>query len=454
MNKVPVIAIFDIGKTNKKLFLFDEQYKIVFEKTSTLKETVDQDGDPQEDVALLEEWVKTSFKKMMELPGFEVKAINYSAYGASLVHITNPDRKRLPIDNYLKPYPKNVHKEFYDTYGDEIKLAKETASPVLGNLNSGMQLYRIKKQNPEIFQSIYQSLHLPQYIGWLIHQQVFSDISSIGCHTMLWDFEKNYYHDWVMTEEIEKKLASIKKASEVVEVSFQQQSLVSGIGMHDSSAALVPYLILFNQPFILISTGTWCISLNPFNKNPLTEQELKSDCLCYIEYQGQVVKASRLFAGHEHEQQIQKLAKHFSKPVDYYKGVQYNTSIIEKLKIHSPVFKSVFDFPQLTLDSFENYEEAYHQLLINIMELQIASTELILNGADVKKIFVDGGFSKNDIYMNLMASAFPEKEVYAASVAQASALGAALAIHPHWNRNPIPNDIIELKIYHLPNNQE
>ena len=37
---VAVIAIFDIGKTNKKFFLFDEQYKIVVEKTETFAEIV------------------------------------------------------------------------------------------------------------------------------------------------------------------------------------------------------------------------------------------------------------------------------------------------------------------------------------------------------------------------------------------------------------------------------
>jgi hypothetical protein len=37
--------------------------------------------------------------------------------------------------------------------------------------------------------------------------------------------------------------------------------------------------------------------------------------------------------------------------------------------------------------------------------------------------------------------------VYAASVAQASALGAALAIHPHWNTKNLPADIIDLKLY-------
>ncbi len=40
--------------------------------------------------------------------------------------------------------------------------------------------------------------------------------------------------------------------------------------------------------------------------------------------------------------------------------------------------------------------------------------------------------------MNLLAQAFPEMEVYAASMAQASALGAALSIHNSWNRKTNP----------------
>ena len=39
--KTPVIAIFDIGKTNKKLFLIDEQYRIVLEKNEQFDETTD-----------------------------------------------------------------------------------------------------------------------------------------------------------------------------------------------------------------------------------------------------------------------------------------------------------------------------------------------------------------------------------------------------------------------------
>ena len=104
-------------------------------------------------------------------------------------------------------------------------------------------------------------------------------------------------------------------------------------------------------------------------------------------------------------------------------------------------------FAERELSDFKNYEEAYHQLIADIISQQIKSTNLVLRGTAVKRIFVDGGFSKNAIYMYLLAEAFPSIEVYAASVAQASALGAALAIHPHWNTKNLPADIIDLKLY-------
>ena len=109
-------------------------------------------------------------------------------------------------------------------------------------------------------------------------------------------------------------------------------------------------------------------------------------------------------------------------------------------------------FSQRKLNDFANYEEAYHQLIADIIVQQKESTRLVLNESDTKRIFVDGGFSRNQVYMYLLAEAFPEMEIYAASVPQASALGAALAIHSHWNKKPLPPDIIELKLYSVTHN--
>jgi glycerol kinase len=81
--------------------------------------------------------------------------------------------------------------------------------------------------------------------------------------------------------------------------------------------------------------------------------------------------------------------------------------------------------------------------MLDIVHQQVLSTNLVINGS-VRKIFVDGGFVKNDLYMKLLSLAYPQLEVYGATVAQASAIGAALAIHPHWNKKDVPATLIEL----------
>ena len=105
-------------------------------------------------------------------------------------------------------------------------------------------------------------------------KRLFSDITSIGCHTNLWHFEKNDYHDWVENEGINKILPPIFPSDAAIPALFEGKELVVGVGLHDSSAALIPYLACFQEPFILISTGTWCISMNPFNDVPLTPEDV------------------------------------------------------------------------------------------------------------------------------------------------------------------------------------
>jgi len=454
MSKQNVIAVFDIGKTNKKLLLLNEEYEIVFEQSLKFNEVKDEQGFPCEDVFALTEWIKVSLAAVLSIDYAEVKAINFSAYGASFVHI---DKKAVPIAplyNYLKPFPEKLRQQFYNEYGGEMHFSQITASPVLGNLNSGLQLYRLKYELPALFNEIVCSLHLPQYLSSIFTQKNYSDITSIGCHTALWDFQRNCYHDWVYKENISGKLANIIPSDEVVSSKWNWHILQIGIGMHDSSAALIPYLLNFTEPFILLSTGTWNISMNPFNQAKLTEEELRNDCLCYMGYKGNQVKASRLFAGYEHEAQTKKLSEYFSVSADYYKSIQFDAAIVSKLSELPDFISNSQDsmlkqsvFSQRMLSGFDEYKTAYHQLMLDIIGQQVFSTNLLLGNTGTKRIFVDGGFSKNNVFMHLLALAFPRAEVYAATVAQASAIGAALAFHKYWNDKPIPTDMIELKLY-------
>jgi hypothetical protein len=168
-----------------------------------------------------------------------------------------------------------------------------------------------------------------------------------------------------------------------------------------------------------------------------------------MSYKGDAVKASRLFAGSEHEIETKRIARHFDILPGFYKNVVYDERIVRELTGDKPVAPGI-KFAERDLGLFKNFETAYHRLMLDIMWQQLASTKLVIQDDKVSRIFVDGGFSKNPIYMHLLSEAFPEMEVFAASVAQATSVGAALAIHKHWNSLPLPGDIIDLKFYTKP----
>ena len=444
--KKAVIAVFDVGKTNKKLFLFDENYRIVFERVARFVETKDEDGVPCENLESLRQSVFDSLQEVFRKDEFDIRAINFSTYGASLVYVGEDGRALAPLYNYLKPYPEALLEDFYEKYGGRDQLASETASPVLGSLNSAMQLYRLKQEQPEVFRKTRYALHLPQYLSSLVTGKFYSDITSIGCHTHLWDFRRNTYHRWVEEEGILPKQAPLVASDRVFPSLFLGNRVVVGPGLHDSSAALIPYLLNFHEPFVLISTGTWCISFNPFNTTPLSCTELLNDCLCYMQYGGAPVKASRVFAGYIHEAQAKRIASHFNTSGSRYRQLTFDSSFLTFLdqeQLQQP-------FPERELSTFETDEEAYHSLVAYLVMIQRQSTELVTLNSGVKRIFVDGGFSKNSIYMNFLSAAFPDMEVFGASMPQATALGTALAIHQAWNRKAMPTDLIELKYYAAP----
>jgi L-fuculokinase len=450
MTAKPVILIFDVGKTNKKWFLFDEQYQVVAEHSVQLPQSCDEDGFACESIELLTDWVRGSLSQAMATPEVNIKAINFSAYGASLVYVNGQGRPIAPLYSYLKPFPQDLSDKFYARYGGPEDFCKQTASPALGSLNSGLQLLRIKVQRPDLWKNTRFALHLPQYLSMLITGKAYSDITSIGSHTAMWSFDQQRYHRWITEEQVASQLAPIFPSDRGIQVSGRKgvPPVVSGVGLHDSSAALVPYIYFFKEPFLLLSTGTWSITLNPFNQEPLTTAELQSDCLCYLHYGGLPVKASRLHAGLAHELETKRIAAYFQLAEDFYSAVSPNGQLVKQLRENgNPGTSKPPAFSHREISEFADAPTAYHALILDLIAQQVHATSLVMGKQGAKTIFVDGGFSQNALYMQLLAQAFPHVQVQAAALAQASAIGAAMAIHNDWNGRPSPDQPMRLNSY-------
>jgi sugar (pentulose or hexulose) kinase len=224
----PVIAVFDIGKTNKKWFLFDEDYRVVLEKQVYLPETRDEDGEPCEDLAALTDFIRHSLGGMLRSPDFELKAINFSVYGSSLVYIGEDGRPLAPLYNYLKPYPEALKRRFFAVSGGESFIGKKSGCRLEGSLNAGLQLYRFKYERPDLFQQTKQAIFLPQYLSFLFSGEAYTEMTSLGCHTGMWDVEKKDYLPWLRAQGMMEKLPPIVPADKMAPAQFGGSRFFTG----------------------------------------------------------------------------------------------------------------------------------------------------------------------------------------------------------------------------------
>ena len=255
-DRVKVIAVFDIGKTNKKFFLWNELYQIVFERQQNFNEIPDEDGFLGDDLPAVRSWMLQTFAEINALPEYQICALNFSGYGATVVFVDEKGHAVSPLYNYLKAFPEGLFP--YSNYGGDDEFARATASPILGNLNSGLQAFRVSQVGADVWSKTRWVMHWPNFLSSIFTGNFASEITSIGCHTALWDFDKKTYHDWVTDFGLRKKLPEIAPSN--TSYLNEETNIPVGLGLHDSSSALVPYLRVMHSPFLLVLMAIFLIS--------------------------------------------------------------------------------------------------------------------------------------------------------------------------------------------------
>ncbi|MDH3323715.1 MAG: FGGY family carbohydrate kinase [Flavobacteriaceae bacterium] len=427
-----VVAIFDIGKTNKKLFLFDENFEVVFKNSTRFDETVDDDNDPCDDIASIENWIKNQIKKIQKQRIYTIKAINFSTHGATLVYLDKEGNRITPLYNYLKPLDHVDFSAFYENHGSVEEFSRKTASPAYGMLNSGLQMYWLKHFKPNYWNKTETILHYPQYLSFLFTKKVRADFTSIGAHTATWDFDRMNYHNWLSEEHISLPKPTNGKEATFANVNGEQIAI--GSGLHDSSASIIPLLKNNDgNAFILLSTGTWIISMNPFSKETLTQHQLSNNCLCFMTPDKQQIKSSMQFLGRIHEVYLEALSKHFKADTEAHLNLDLDKNLCDKIvSSDSRVFlaKGIdthFEAKPELLDIFDSYEKAYYQLVFEISKKVNTAIDLILDkNSKLKDIYISGGFNRNEIFVQFLKLLKPDVSIKIPKAENESALGAAV----------------------------
>lgn len=295
-------------------------------------------------------------------------------------------------------------------------------------------------------------MHFPQYLSYLITGKITSEYTSIGCHTAMWDFDNHRYHKWLEDEGIQLPAPVANDNTEGVE--YEGHSFNTGVGIHDSSSSLVPYFMGTKDQFILISTGTWCIFMNPFNTEPLTAEQLANDSLCYMSIQQKQVKSSRLFMGHIHDVNVERLSNHFGVAGDQYKSVRADSGSLNRMK-NSPAGRLFFKngIPDNYIDTsvdltrFLTFGDAYKQFMVDLVDVGMESLDMIIPRNDhTNVVYISGGFAKNELFTKLMALHLPDKKVYTSEIENATALGAAMVVWEKAFGGKVPDIDLGLKL--------
>ncbi|KAA3610969.1 MAG: hypothetical protein DWQ05_20995 [Calditrichaeota bacterium] len=449
-----VSLILDIGKSNTRLFLFDENVNIVHETRISIPMLQGDDGFLFDDFESIFNWFLRQLKIIGDDREFCIRALNVCSFGATMAHIDDNGQLIHPIVAYTSKSPEGLDDEFrawiQTIPGGNIQLG----TPVLCQfLNVAKQLYYLRKFKPEIADKVRFSFFLPQYFIYRLTGAIVSEASCYGTHTCLWDF-----HMMAPSFDILDGLGWLEKMprlnnplnlcqlnNEYKKLIRTTKSLTVGPGVHDTAAALSAYWQSMDEEFVLLTTGSWNIALNPFADFSLTEADLASGTRYYLTPHLQRVRASRVFAGREHELQLQRICDHFGvQPVTPEKSL---TEYLQKFfanpscgMLTATAMVGTGPFPNMpksdwNLDVFDTAEEAYARLCLDLAVLTAFCLENV-NHNNVQRYIVDGKFNQNPWFIKILAMLLQPNELYSSNLAEAGATGAAMAIHHFWAPEP------------------
>jgi len=296
------VAVIDIGKTNVKLVLVDQQ-SLAEVEVITRPNTV-RPGPPWPHFDVDGHWafLLDGLRDLHAKHGID--SISVTTHGACVALLGGDGGLAAPILDYEHGGPDTVAQD-YDAIRPPFS---ETGSPRLaGGLNVGAQFFWQFRTDPALQERTQQIVTYPQFWGAKLTGVCATDVTSLGCHTDLWNPHKGGFSSLVDTMGLAEKLAPVRKPTDVLGPVLGDVAQYTGMrpdtpvycGIHDSNASLFPYVLANTAPFSVISTGTWVIAMSVGGRTVPLDPDL--DTLINVTALGQPAPSARFMGGREHD---------------------------------------------------------------------------------------------------------------------------------------------------------
>ena len=296
------IAVLDIGKTNAKVVVLDSETGAEIAVVKRPNIAIKTGLYPHYDIEALWSFTLDALKSLASEPGFD--AISITTHGAAAALLGRDGALAMPVIDYEHEYPQEIR----DAYTRLRPSFDETFSPHLAmGLNVGAQLHYQKTAFPEEFAKVATILTYAQYWTARLTGVAANELTSLGCHTDLWNPKTSSYSSLVDRLGIRDLMAPIRSAFDALGPVLPDIAAQLGLaapvpvycGIHDSNASLLPHLVHREAPFAVVSTGTWVINFGV--GGDLDHLDPKRDALANVDAYGRAVPSSRFMGGREFE---------------------------------------------------------------------------------------------------------------------------------------------------------
>lgn len=294
------IAVIDIGKTNAKVVVVDLERRAETGVRRMPNAVLKGGSYPHFDTERLWAFILDNLAVLNREQ--KIDAVSVTTHGATAALIDAGGGLALPILDYEHEAPDRVAGE----YDAERPPFAETGTPRLPlGLNLGAQLFWQARTFPKAFARTATILMYPQYWAFRLTGVRTNETTSLGCHTDLWDVRKGDFSSLVERMGWRPLMAPVRRAADRLGSVLPEIASTTGLaadtpvycGIHDSNASLLPHLIGRKQPFSVVSTGTWVISMAIGGER--VELDPARDTLVNVNAFGEPVPSARFMGGRE-----------------------------------------------------------------------------------------------------------------------------------------------------------
>ncbi|WP_332718303.1 FGGY-family carbohydrate kinase [Pelagibacterium mangrovi] len=416
------VGVIDIGKTNAKFAVVDTGTMAEMAVRTRPNRVLDGPPYPHFDIEGIWEFLLGAMEELNR--EHRIDALSITTHGATAALVDAAGELVLPVLDYECDGPDAVREE-YDALCPPFSV---TLTPKLAmGLNLGAQLYWLKRRWPDEFARTRTILTYPQYWAWRLTGVAASELTSLGCHTGLWDFKRGAFSSLVEAMGIGERLPPIRSAFDALGAVCSDVVARTGLaagtpvhcGIHDSNASLLPHVLERTPPFSVVSTGTWVVVASPGGRIETLDAE--RDCLANIDALGRTVPSARFMGGREYS----TLTGDGTEPSD----PETIAAVLEKgLMLLPTVQRGSGPFPGREAQWTGGVEAAdagtRHAVISFYLALMTAEC-LALTGAE-GEIIVEGPFARNRDYLTMLGAATERTVLADGRNATGTSIGAAL----------------------------